>query len=349
MQTEVLIIGGGQAGLAASYYLQQSRISSIILDRNDAIGDEWRNRYDSLTLFTPRAYSQLPGMKLPGDPDQFAGKNEIADALQQYASHNDLSIRSGTEVVYLSQERGGFTAHTNRGDFSARQVIIATGPFQKPNIPVFSRQLDPNVTQLHSAAYRNPSDLGSGTVLVVGSGNSGAQIAVELARSHRVFVATGHRLTHLPLEVAGKSIFWWFDKLGILNAPSESWLSRRIRRRPDPIFGLDFKRLVKSGHIMLTNKANHAAGRNVFFADGTSLAVDHVVWATGFRSDYGWLNVPEALDGDGKPIHRRGVSPVEGLYYVGLPWQSSRNSALLGGVGRDAEIIVKHITNKIRS
>lgn len=348
MQTEVLIIGGGQAGLAASYYLRQSRISSIILDRNNAIGDEWRKRYDSLTLFTPRAYSQLPGLQLRGDSNQFAGKDEIADALKHYASQYELQVQLGTEVISLNRVRGGYIAHTSRGEFSARQVIVATGPFQKPNIPGFSNQLDPGVTQLHSAAYRNPSDLRTGTVLIVGCGNSGAQIAVELARSHRVFVATGHRLTHLPLSVVGKSIFWWFDKLGLLNAPSESRLSQRIRRRPDPIFGLDFKRLVKSGDITLKNKAQHTSNRTVYFADGTSLDVDHIVWATGFRSDYSWLGIPEALDDDGNPVHHRGVSPVEGLYYVGLPWQSSRNSALLGGVGYDAERIVAHIADRSR-
>ena len=222
-------------------------------------------------------------------------------------------------------------------------MIVATGPFQLPWIPPFSNLLDPSVTQMHSAHYRNPADLRPGSVLVVGCGNSGAQIAVELARSHKVSLSAGRRINFMPLSIFGKSIFWWFDTLGILNAPSDSRVGRAVRKRPDPVFGFELKRLFRSERITLKPMTVGAEERTVRFSDGSTMKVENIIWATGFRSDYSWLHIPGALGEDGKPLHERGVSPVNGLYYVGLPWQTSRNSALLGGVGHDAKAIVQKI------
>lgn len=343
MRTDVLVIGGGQAGLAAAFFLAGADIPYTVLDKGKEVGEVWKRRYDSLTLFTPRNYSELPGMRLAGDPDGFPVKNEIAAALKRYAEDHQLNIRLETEVLALRSENGEFAAETNRGTFTARHVIVATGPFQTPWVPPMAQQLDPGVVQMHSAHYRNPSDLRPGTALVVGGGNSGAQIAAELAASRRVILSAAHRMNFFPLIFAGKSAFWWFDVLGILNAPSDSLVGRKVRRRPDPVFGFELKRLLAEKRIALKPKAVHAEGRTVRFEDGTAAEVDNVVWATGFRFDYGWLQIPGALNGEGKPLHERGVSPIEGLYYVGLPWQTSRYSALIGGVGRDAEAIVKRI------
>jgi len=160
-----------------------------------------------------------------------------------------------------------------------------------------------------------------------------------------VILSAAHRMNFFPLTFAGKSAFWWFKVLGILNAPSDSLIGRKVRRRPDPVFGFELKRLLAAKRIALKPKAVHAEGRTVRFEDGTTAEVDNVVWATGFRYDYGWLQIPGAQNGEGKPLHERGVSPFEGLYYVGLPWQTSRNSALIGGVGRDAEAIVQRIAS----
>jgi len=343
MHTDVLIIGGGQAGLAAAYFLSMRGVPHLIVDRGEEIGEAWKRRYDSLQLFTPRIYSRLPGMRLPGNPRGFPSKDEIAEALQRYAADHRLNVRLGTEVLSLKKINGEFQAETDRGTFTARHAIVATGPFQSPWIPPLSKDLDPSVTQIHSSRYRNPSDLRPGSVLVVGSGNSGAQIAAELAQSRRVILSAGHRMSFMPLTLFGKSAFWWFDKLGILNAPADSRIGRMVRERPDPVFGFELKRLLTTKSVVLKPKTVKAEARAVHFADGTSVEADNVVWATGFRSDYGWLHVPGALDGQGKPRHHRGASPVSGLYYVGLPWQTSRNSALIGGVGRDAEEIVRKI------
>jgi len=345
MHTDVLIIGGGQAGLAAAYFLTRHNIPYVVLDKGGEVGEVWKRRYDSLTLFTPRFYSTLPGMRLDGDPDGFPTKDEIAAALRQYADDHQLNIHLGTEVLALGKVEGEFVAETNRGSYTARHVIVATGPFQTPWLPPMAKQLDPDVVQMHSAGYRNPYDLRPGTVLVVGGGNSGAQIAAELAASHRVVLSVAHRMTFLPLTIAGNSIFLWFDALGMLNAPSDSWVGRIVRNRPDPVFGFELKRLIAARRIALKPKAVRAEGRTVHFGDGTTLEADNVIWATGFRFDYRWLRMEGALDESGRPLHERGVSPVEGLYYVGLPWQTSRNSALIGGVGKDAETIVRRIAS----
>jgi len=343
MDTEVLVIGCGQAGLAAAFFLSGRKIPYTVLDKGREVGEVWKRRYDSLTLFTPRHYSELPGMRLAGRRHGFPVKDEIAAALRQYAEDHELNIRLETEVLALEKTDDGFRAETNRGTFAARQVIVATGPFQVPWVPPMAQQLDPGVVQLHSAHYRNPADLKPGAALVVGGGNSGAQIAVELAASHRFTLSAAHRMTFFPLAIAGRSAFWWFDALGILNAPSDSRIGRIVRKRPDPVFGFELKRLIAAKRIVLKPKAVRAEGRTVHFADGTAAEADNVVWATGFRSDYGWLRIPGALDAEGKPLHERGASPVSGLYYVGLPWQTSRNSALIGGVGKDAEAIVRRI------
>jgi Predicted flavoprotein involved in K+ transport len=343
MHTDVLVIGGGQAGLAAAFFLSRLGIPYVVLDKGHEVGEVWKRRYDSLTLFTPRNYSELPGMRLAGNPDGFPVKDEIAAALKRYAEDHQLNIRLETEVLALRKVEGEFLAETNRGTFTARHVIVATGPFQVPWIPPMAKQLDPGVVQMHSARYRNPADLRPGTALVVGGGNSGAQIAVELAASHQVVLSAAHRMNFFPLTIAGKSAFWWFDVLGILNAPSGSRIGRKVRQRPDPVFGFELKRLLAARRIALKPKTVRAEGRTVHFEDGTTVEADNVVWATGFRFDYGWLQIPGALDEGGKPLHERGVSPVEGLYYVGLPWQTSRNSALIGGVGKDAEAIVRRI------
>ena len=343
MHTDVLVVGGGQAGLAAAYFLSQLNIPYLVLDKSEEVGEAWKRRYDSLTLFTPRSCSELPGMRLAGGRDGFPVKDEIAAALRQYVEDHDLNVRLRTEVRSLSKEGGEFRAETNRGSFTARHVIVAAGPFQVPWIPPMDERLDPGVVRMHSAHYRNPSDLRPGTVLVVGGGNSGAQIAVELAASHRVVLSAARRMSFLPLTLFGKSTFWWLDMLGLLNAPSDSFIGRQFRKRPDPVFGFELKRLIAAKRITRGPKAVHAEGRTVLLEDGTAVETDNVIWATGFRFDYGWLRIPGALDGEGRPLHERGASPVGGLYYVGLPWQTSRNSALIGGVGRDAEAIVRRI------
>ncbi|MFS0728124.1 flavin-containing monooxygenase [Paenibacillus sp. 1P07SE] len=344
-KVEVAIIGGGQAGMAAGYYLARNGVDYLVLDRGLAAGSSWRSRYDSLVLFTPRMYSQLPGMPFPGDAGRLPTKDETADYLSAYATRFGLKIRYGTTVNSVAKEEAGFVIHTDKGQYSARAVIIATGPFQQPWIPDFAKRLSPSIVQLHSSQYINPGQLTDGDSLVVGAGNSGAQIAYELSGANlgKVALSAGHRPLSLPMTVMGKNIFYWFDKLGILSAPSDSWLGRRIRSRPDPLFGLEFKRAVKQNTIELLPKSVGSEGISVVLADGSRRSYANIIWSTGFRPEYSWLDVPGIINEGGGLIHRYGVTSVEGLYAVGLPWQSRRSSALIGGVEEDARAVVDHI------
>ncbi|CAG7633342.1 flavin-containing monooxygenase [Paenibacillus allorhizosphaerae] len=343
---EVIVIGAGQAGLAAGYFLKQKGLSFQLLDEGSAVGETWRSRYDSLKLFTPRASSQLPGLPMKGAPDGFPGKDEVADYLAHYADIHELPVKLNARVTRLTSEGTGFSIVTGEEEYKARQVMITTGPFRKPFIPAVSEQLSTGVVQLHSSEYKNPSQLHEGAVLVAGGGNSGAQIALELAESGReVHLAVSRKLRFAPLQIMNRSVFWWLDRCGVLNAPADSLIGRTVRRRPDPVFVPELKRAIRNGTVRLRPRVTGQRGGTIQFADHTELEARNIVWATGFRPDYAWLNVPVALDKEGNPLHERGISPVGGLYYLGLPWLRSRNSALLGGVGADARYVVDCLTN----
>lgn len=342
---DVLVIGAGQAGLAMGYYLSQSNLSYIILDSQEKIGESWRKRYDSLKLFTPRAYSSLPGLSFSGDPEVYPTKDEIAVYLELYANKFSLPVQLKTVVEKLDKIEYGFVAYTNKGIYFAKNVIVAAGPFQKPFIPPGIGSISPTVLKFHSSEYRNPTQIPPGTVLVVGGGNSGAQIAVDLAKTHNVLFSTRKQLTFRPYTILGKSLFWWLDKVGILTAPSNSWIAKKIKAMGDPIIGMELKELLEKGTVKAKPGIESFNQNNVTFNDGTTEQIHSIVWSTGYHSDYGWINIPNTLDEKGNPYHTKGVSPIKGMYYVGLPWQSARDSALLHGVGRDALYIYKVMKN----
>ncbi|QSB48715.1 flavin-containing monooxygenase [Parageobacillus toebii] len=342
---DVLVIGAGQAGLAMGYYLKQNNILFAIVGKENRIGDVWRNRYDSLVLFTPRWFSSLPGMALKGDPNGYPTKDEIADYLEDYAQKFELPIHLNTEVISLQKENEIFRVTTNNSNYVAEKVVVATGPFQKPYIPPFAESLSDKVYQVHTSRYLNPSQLQEGSVLVVGAGNSGAQIAVELSEDREVYLSVGHKMKFFPLEIMGKSIFWWFKKLGLLNVHINSSLGQFISKQSDPIFGKELKHLIQEGKIKIKPRTVSISGDVISFADNSQIQVQNVIWATGLYSDYSWIQIPNVLDHRGKPIHQRGVTSVQGLYFLGLPWQYRRGSALIGGVGADAEYLVNHILN----
>ncbi|WP_026583996.1 flavin-containing monooxygenase [Bacillus sp. J33] len=343
---DVVVIGAGQAGLAMGYYLKKQNVSFLLLDQGSEIGESWRNRYDSLTLFTPRMYSSLPGLSLKGESNQYPGKDEISDYLDRYAKEFSLPVKLDTSVTNLIKERDEFVLATNYGEYRCKNVIVATGPFQKPNIPEFAKHLSKDVLQLHSSQYKNPAQLSDGPTLVVGGGNSGAQIAVELSRDRDVYLSVGHSPTFLPQDFGNKSIFWWFDKLGLLKANVHSRIGQLIKNRPDPIFGYELKTQLRKGRIKQKPKAISAIQDAILFEDHTEDMVKNVIWSTGFISDYSWISIPSLLDEKGLPKHKRGVTDVDGLYFLGLPWQYRRGSALLQGVGADAEYLAVQIANE---
>ncbi|WLV25311.1 NAD(P)/FAD-dependent oxidoreductase [Aciduricibacillus chroicocephali] len=340
---ETIIIGAGQAGLAMGYYLKKRNQHFLILDNSQSIGDSWRNRYDSLILFTSRANSCLPGMKVPGAPDGYPTKDEIATYLKEYAQHYEIPVKLNTKVENLSKSEGIFTIATNTEEaYTANNVVIATGPFQQPAIPSFSNNLSDGVFQIHSAYYRNPEQLNSGPTVIIGGGNSGMQIAAELSATREVYLSISKRPIFIPDSLFKKDIFWWFKSIGILNVSVNSRLGKFLRER-DPIIGLETQKLIRSGNITLLPRTISAKADKLLFENNEGIETANIIWATGYRSDYNWIKLPHIFDNKGQPIHKRGVTEEKGLYFLGLPWQHRRGSALLLGVGDDAAYLAKEI------
>jgi putative flavoprotein involved in K+ transport len=343
---DVIVIGGSQAGLAMAWYLARQHLRFVVLEAGPEPGHTWRSRWDSLTLFTPAQYDALPGMPFPGPPDTYPTKEQVAGYLDAYAAEFGLPVRLNTRVTALIRTAEGFEARTDDGVVRARQVVVATGPFQVPYVPPAAQWLDGSVTQLHSAGYRNPPALPPGPALVVGGGNSGFQIAEELAAAGRpVDLSIGAKLPVLPQRLAGRDLFWWLTRLGLMRVSLASRLGRRMSSR-DFIIGSSRRRLKAAG-VRFRPAVADAGERTVSFTDGTSLDVGLVIWATGYRSDYSWIDIPGVI-GEGKVVHRRGVTDVPGLYFAGLAWQHTRGSALLGFVHDDTAHLAGRIAAALR-
>jgi len=339
---DVIVIGGSQAGLAVGYHLAQRGLRFVILDAGRETGHVWRSRWDSLTLFTPAQYSGLPGMAFPSPKDTYPGKDDVAAYLQAYVAAFDLPVRLTAKVTSLGRRGGAFVVATADEELEASHVVIATGPFHVPSIPPIARDLDQSVFQIHSAEYRNPAQLpDGGHVLVVGGGNSGFQIAEELAASRKVDLAVGKRVPSLPQRLLGKDLFWWLSGIGFMKVSTDSRLGRRLAKR-DVLIGSSPRRLRRSG-VTFRQRLTSAKGRRAVFADGTELDVDAIVWATGYRPDFAWIDIPSIKDERGGIVHRRGVVDVAGLYFIGLTWQHTRGSALIGFVKDDAAFIAGRI------
>ena len=347
---DAAVVGGGQAGLAMGYYLREQGLRFAIFERGDSIAPAWRERWDSLTLFTPRRYSALPGLPFPGDPDGYPTRDEVIAYLERYAESSELPIELGSEVRRLSQEGGRFVLAYDGRTVTADKVIVATGPFQTPFVPTFSEQLEAAVWHVHSTGYRQPGDVPEGgTVLVVGGGNTGFQIAKEVSATHKVSLSVGSKQKPLPQRIAGRDLFWWLNKTHLLSTTVESRLGRKLRYR-DTLIGSSPRELTRTYGVELKPRATEAVGRIVRFDDGSDLEVDAIIWATGYRPDYSWIELP-ILDGDGRLRHRRGVTDVPGLYFLGLTWQWTRGSALIGWVKDDAAFLMERLaaTNEAKT
>ena len=348
-QHDVIVIGGGQAGLAMGHCLADRGQDFVILDAAARVGDAWRSRWRSLTLFTPARYDSLPGLPFPAEPDHFPGRAEVADYLERYARTFQLPVHNGSVVhaVRALPGGGGFEVETAQAHHHARQVVIATGPFQKPKVPVMAAGLSGAVVQLHSSAYQGPAQLPPGDVLVVGAGNSGVQIAAELAVARSTWLAIGTKLPRLPERLLGRSIFWWLERLGGMDITARSRVGRRMSTR-DALIGQSPRQLARASGVGLLGRVASAAGNRIGTADGGSVEIAGLVWATGFEFDFSFIRAP-VLDERGRPVHERGVTAVPGLYFLGLPWQHTRGSALLGWVGRDAAWLAERIAARPRA
>jgi len=351
---ETVIIGGGQAGLAASYHLKKQGRTFVVLDAGERVGDAWRKRWDSLRLFTPAKYDGLPGLRFPAPRWSFPTKDEMGDYLETYATRFELPVRTGVFVDRVFRDGGRYVIESGLETFEADNVIVATGGHRIPKFPPFSSDLDARLTQLHSVDYRNPGQLRDGGVLVVGIGNSGAEIAFELSQTRDVY-QSGTPSAEIPVRhgsVPSRFVLPVIRFLGTHVLTLRTPLGRKVRpqlvAKATPLIRTKSKDLDAAGIERVPRVVGVRAGLPLL-ADGRVLDVANVVWCTGFGYDFSWLDLP-VLDDNGEPLHERGVVPTSpGLYFVGLPFQYAAVSDVLPGVGRDAAHVARHLASAARS
>ena len=354
-RVQTLIIGGGQAGLSVGYHLQQRGLPFLILDSQQRIGDAWRKRWDSLRLFTPARYDGLAGLPFPARGDSFPTKDQMADYLEQYASHFKLPVRTGTRVEKLSRDGNRFSVETGDARFEAENVVIAMSNHQKPRVPAFAAQLDPKIVQIHSLDYRNPSQLKDGGVLIVGVGNSGADIGVEVARTHRTWLA-GKESGHVPFRMetfAGRFIFSRIIRfIGHHVLTVATPIGRRMRPKlrfmAAPLIRVKPQDILDAGITRVSRVTGVKDGRPML-DDGQVLDVANVIWCTGFTNGFSWIDLP-IFGADGEPEYDRGLVPkAPGLYFVGLQFLYAMTSETVSGVSRDANRAVAAIAARVHS
>jgi putative flavoprotein involved in K+ transport len=347
-QFDSIVIGGGQAGLSAGYYLKKLGRPFVILDANERIGGSWRTRtWDSLRLFTPARYDGLPGWPFPAPAWSYPTAREAADYLEAYAERFKLPVRSGVRVDRLTKNGDRFLVETRDRRFEADSVVVATGFHGVPSVPAFAAELDPRIVQMHSSAYRDPSQLEPGDVLIVGAGNSGADIAIEVSQTHRTWLS-GRDKGQVPIRIETRLARFvlpalWFlaSHLLTVRTPIGRKLKPKILANGAPRVRVKTNDLDGAGVIRAPKTARVRDGHPVL-ADGRVVDVANVIWATGFRQDYSWIDVP-VFDGASGPVQQRGASSEPGLYFLGLDFLYSATSENVGGVGRDAKHIARHI------
>ncbi len=340
----VVIIGAGQAGLATAYYLKKMKLEFIILEENDKIGDSWRKRWDSLHLFTPAKYDGLPGLNFPGDKNNLPGKDAMADYLEVYVKKFSFPVQLQSKVKRITESGDRFLIETSKGDITTQKVVIATGTHPVPKIPAFASQLSGNIHQIHSSQYKNAGLLPKGNVLVVGAGVSGVEIAVETSKLHKTYIA-GKPTFHIPDQVfkyAG-GLYWWFaNHILTIQTPMGRKAKGHILHGGGPLISISVDELNLCGVQRFPRMKGVKEGYPEF-EDGSMIQVATVIWATGFKPDFSWIDI-KITDDTGWPLTKRGISLMKkGLFFTGMPFQFGLTSGLIGGVGRDAAYISKKI------
>lgn len=355
---DTVIIGAGQAGLATGHELAKQGLTVEILDGLARVGDSWRERWEGLRLFTPARYDGLPDMDFPAPPSYYPTKDEVADFLEDYARQMDLPVRTGVTVQRLVDgSRSRFTLETDQGSMDADRVVVAAGAWREPRIPAFAARLADDIDQWHSSALRVRSQVRPGGVLVVGASNSGAEIAYLVAPEHETWLA-GRDVGQVPFDKSGRMagsmdrVLWFVvNRVMTVDNPLGRRAQPSARDRATPLERVRRHDLEAAGVKRTFSRVVDAHDGLPQLADGETLDVRTVIWATGFRHDYPWIDLSRpAIGPDGWPVHDRGVSTrVPGLYFVGLPYQTSLASPLLGGVGRDARLIAQRVAADARA
>lgn len=348
---DTIVIGGGQCGLAAGHELGARGRDYIILDASERVGDAWRNRWDSLLLFTPARYNGLPGMKFPAKADTFVGKEAMADYLEAYAVANDLPISLGTRVEKLSREGDRYVVDTGSTTIYADNVVVAMAEFQVPRLPAFGADLDAGIVQVHSSAYKNPGQLQPGPVLVVGLGNSGADIGLEVARTHQTYIA-GTESAHIPFRIEpwfGRNVLVRLVRFMMIDVITTSTpIGRRVQRKSAAGKAAPLVRVKPKDLAAVAERVGRVTGVSdgrPVLDDGRALDVTNVIWCTGFERGFPWIDL-DVFDEHGRPRHERGVVPDQpGLYFSGLDFLHSLWSETVVGEVKDVRYVVKDLVS----
>jgi putative flavoprotein involved in K+ transport len=355
-RVQAVVIGAGQAGLSVGYHLAQRGIRFVILEANARVGDTWRARWDSLRLFTPARYDGLVGMPFPAPGHRFPTKDEMADYLEAYAARFALPVRTGVRVTGVTRRGERYLVSAGDFRFETDNVVVAMATYQEPRIPAFAGELGPDIVQLHSREYRRPAQLRQGGVLVVGAGNSGAEIALEAARAGHPTWLSGRATGQVPFRIDSLlSRFVLqplllrvvFHRLLTVDTPMGRKVRPKVISGGAPLIRTKSKDLAAAGVRRVGRAAGARDGRPLL-EDGTVLDVASVVWCTGFHPGFSWIDLP-VLDEGGEPRHRRGLLPEEpGLSFVGLHFLYAMSSTMIHGVGRDAERIAEAVAKRAK-
>jgi putative flavoprotein involved in K+ transport len=351
--TETVIVGGGQAGLAAGYHLTRRGHACVILDAHARVGDSWRLRWPTLRLYSPACVDGLPGMRFPAPRYSYPTGREMADYLEAYAERFELPVRSGVVVDGIEPDGEGYVVVAGDDRFAADNVVVATGVFRhdEPVIPDFATGLTPEIRQLHSADYRDPAQLRAGRVLVVGAAHSGGDIAYEVARAGYQTTLCGRDTGQVPFDIESRLAPVVFPVLRFVatrvltvSTPVGRKAKEKIRTHGGPLLRVKAADLAAAGVERVFDRAVGVEDGKPLLADGRALDIENVIWCTGFRNDYRLIRFPLRLDDEGFPVQERGAVPsAPGLYFVGMPFLNSFASMLILGAGRDAERVAKHI------
>jgi putative flavoprotein involved in K+ transport len=346
---DAVVVGGGQAGLSAAYELSRRGVDVAVIEANPRIGDSWRNRWDSLRLFTPARYDGLPGLRFPAPDDTYPGKDAMAGYLETYARETSLPVRTGVRVSSVTRNGSSYAVETSQGTIEARHVVVAAG-HERPSVPEFAGSIHAATMQLHAKDYRNPAQL-TGQVLVVGAGNSGVEIAIEAAGAGHATTLAGPSTGAVP-PIAysfGGRIFWFYaTRIASVDTPVGRKMRPLVLKRGTPLIRLKLAD-AKAAGVERALRVIRAVDGLPVLEDGRQLRPDTIVWCTGFAVDHSWIDIPSVF-ANGRARHERGVAAGEpGLYFVGLPFQTRLASAFIGGVASDAAFIADAITARLAS
>lgn len=343
---DFVIVGAAQAGLSMAYHLKEMGKKFIVLDGGAEIGASWLNRWDSLKLFTPTEYNHLPGLKFDAPKGYYPNKFEVAEYFKSYVKKFEIPVQFNTLVTSVRKNENGFSVTHEKGELETQNVIVATGPFHTPYTPPCHTKISNSIFQLHSNFYKGLYQLQEGETLVVGGGDSGYQILDEISKddSRTVYFSGDTNVKSIPQQILGKTLWWWFTLIGFLSFNKYSWIGKRIHSITQPVIGTDVKEILARKNVHSEGRTKDALKTEVVLEKRKISSIKNIVWATGYRPNFKWIEGLE-LDQDSYPKNYRGVSNIEGLYFIGLPWMYTRGSATLGGVSKDARYLATFISN----